>query len=106
MGGDDILDLIEALRFAASDLASQVDTNRDKICSIDTQKANYVVGMATVNCLNLKFVMAQNESYKITHRDRIEKMVADAGEFINQLKNFGFGLQQAGVELNPYEMER
>lgn len=84
--------LIGTFQGAVLELSAKLEAEKDSMAPGDVEKANYVVGMATVNAFNLEQVVKHGIAYYEANKAKVDRLFAEATGFADALRAEGFGL--------------
>ncbi len=85
-------DLLKVFQLAILDLSVKLQEEKSTMAPEDVESTNYVIGMATINSLNLEQIIQRGARYGEANKEKIERFLEDAAGFANALQQHGFGL--------------
>lgn len=89
---DKAMALIGTFQGAILELSAKLDAEKDSISAVDVEKAEFVVGMASVNAFNLEQVVKQGAAYYEANKAKVDRLFTEATEFASALRAEGYGL--------------
>lgn len=84
--------LIGTFQSAVLELSAKLEVEKDSMAPSDVEKANYVVGMATVSAFNLEQVVKHGVAYYEANKAKVDRLFAETAVFAESLRAEGYGL--------------